>query len=164
MESRTFLLARWWLQHDIKQWAWWQSYVYTLARREIDRPSPLHDCSRSNQVLFHGNAHPVLLYHQSCPSLSPTTHRINLTVNEREKKWLVVCACSFLLTKYKSLMYQLIAFCFLILWFCIVYINHVKKHAPKVYAYDSARAHSPRTKWDRVWRQTSTWFWFVASK
>ena len=47
-------------------------------------------------------------------------------------------------------MYLFIALCFLVLWFCIVYSTHVKKHAPKIYDYDNARARSPRMKWDRV--------------
>ena len=60
-------------------------------------------------------------------------------------------------------MYLLIAFCFLLLWFCIVYLKHVKQHDLNVYAYDSARAHSPRTKWNRVWFQTIIWFCFIAT-
>ena len=43
------------------------------------------------------------------------------------------------------------------LWFCIVYLKHVKKHAPKVYDYDSARAHSPRTKRDRAHSTFTKW-------
>jgi len=54
-------------------------------------------------------------------------------------------------------MYLLISLCFLMLWFCIVYLKHVKKHAPKVYDYDSARAHSPRTKRDRAHSTFTKW-------
>jgi len=47
-------------------------------------------------------------------------------------------------------MYLYLALCLLMLWFCLFYTTYVKWHGPNVYCYDSAKARSLRTKWDRV--------------